>query len=98
MPPGGAPPTPGAVSAPAAPAIVQQTAPQAPANLPERIEVLTLDGEIVAVDIRNAFTDLKLFVQKLQQIGYFSQVVINSCELDRTTGRLKFLLTIQLKN
>ena len=97
----GAPPTagapaPGAVP-PAGPAVAQPAAAQPPSTLPEKIEVLTLDGEVVAVDVRTAFSDLKLFVQHLQKIEYFSQVIINSCELDKESGKLKFLLTLQLK-
>ncbi|MCM8764268.1 MAG: pilus assembly protein PilM [Candidatus Omnitrophica bacterium] len=95
VPPGGqAPPVP--APGPAAP--VTQPAPSVPpSTLPEHISVLTLEGEVVATDIRSAFSDFKLFVQKLSNLEFFSQVDINSCELDRETGKLKFLLTAKVK-
>jgi len=40
---------------------------------------------------------LKFFVQKLSGLDFFSEVVIDSCELDRDTGKLKFLLTARVK-
>jgi hypothetical protein len=40
---------------------------------------------------------LKFFVQRLSSLPFFSEVVINSCELDRETGKLKFLLTAKIK-
>jgi len=83
---------------PAGPAPAQVSAPSGPpSTLPENIGVLTLDGEVVATDIRSAFSDLKIFVQKLSKLEFFSEVNIDSCELDRETGKLKFLLTAKVK-
>lgn len=97
VPPGapGAPPE----AVPAVPAAPTQPPVQlsSPATLPENIGVLTLEGEVVASDIRAAFSDLKFFVQRLSGLGFFSEVVINSCELDRETSKLKFLLTVKVK-
>lgn len=102
----GTPPPPGApgtAEPPPAPAPAPQPAPQpsaqtgTPSTLPEKIDVLTLEGEAIATDIRSAFSDLKFFVQRLSSLPFFSEVVINSCELDRETGKLKFLLTAKIK-
>ncbi len=102
--PGGPPGMPGAppgavpagpASAPAPTQTPVQVSP--PTSLPENISVLTLEGEAIATDIRGAFSDLKFFVQRLSGLEFFSEVVINSCELDRDTGRLKFLLTVKVK-
>ncbi len=97
VPPGpGAPPEPPPV--PAEPAPVQQAAPAGPpSSLPESISVLTLEGEVISIDIRSAFTDFKTFVQRLSNLDFLSEVVIESCELDRATDKLKFLLTAKLK-
>lgn len=98
-PPPGAPGVPPAAPPPAAPtdAGPAQPAPSPPSTLPESINVLTLDGEVVATDIRSAFSDLKIFVQRLSKLEFFSEVIIDSCELDRETGKLKFLLTAKIK-
>ncbi|MCM8758493.1 MAG: pilus assembly protein PilM [Candidatus Omnitrophica bacterium] len=100
-PPPGAPVAPGAPAEPppAAPAVAapSQPAPTPPTSLPENIGVLTIDGEVVATDIRSAFSDFKIFVQKLSKLEFLSEVVIDSCELDRETGKLKFLLTAKVK-
>ncbi|HOQ81729.1 MAG TPA: pilus assembly protein PilM [bacterium] len=102
--PGAPPAAPGAPPvAPGMPPGVPEPAMQAPAqttppaSLPENVGVLTLEGEVVAADIRGAFSDLKFFVQKLSGLDFFSEVVIDSCELDRDTGKLKFLLTAKVK-
>jgi len=90
------PPAPAPEPAPApAPASAAPAGP--PSALPENISVLTLEGEVVATDIRSAFSDLKFFVQRLSSLEFFSETVINSCELDRETGKLKFLLTAKMK-
>ncbi len=98
------PPPPG----PASPAQPAQTPPTSspagqpaqiapPAVLPEKIGMLTLEGEVIANDIRSAFSDFKFFVQRLSGLDIFSEVNINSCELDKETGKLKFLLTARVK-
>ncbi|MFA5644998.1 MAG: pilus assembly protein PilM [Candidatus Ratteibacteria bacterium] len=96
-PPDEGPPPPGMPPPEGGPPPEEAAPPAVAGALPSSIAVLNIEGEAIVTDVKSAFKDFKLFVQKLQQLEYCSQVVIESCELNRETNRLAFLLTFTMK-
>ncbi len=96
--PSGAP-SPGAIP-PGSPPVPKPPAPGQPSQPTVDIKTekaFTLKGEVVITDIKTAFNDFKVFVNKLSGLDFLQKVEINSCEVNTDNTKLEFTLFLEIK-